>query len=79
MKMTESDYAALSASLDALIARIGGIETVKKYRQEEGAYTIPFIWNMLHASKHPTGPLYRYLKDGHIETALLRYFSRLEI
>ena len=67
MKMTPGDFLALEASVRAvLVARPNARADYRAY----GLSDERFRWDVLRASKHPTAPLYKYLSDAHIDTAL---------
>ena len=51
-------------------------EWLEEYRSGAGGLSEKRLrWDCLHLSKYPTGPLYRYLNDSHIDTALRRIVS----
>lgn len=67
MKMQPVHLAALSESISATVARHP--DAADGYRAN-GATHMRYRWDVLHASRHDTAPLYRYLTDAHIDTAL---------
>lgn len=68
MKIKPDDYASLKAAIDKTLH---AFPCKREEYAAAGMSDTRFAWDLLHASKYPTGELYRYLNDSHITTALL--------
>lgn len=79
MKMREDHYAALRAAINLYAEKypVPLAETHTLYR-ETGLSDARYAWDLLAASGADTTPLYAYLDDRHIQTALLRIVRDLE-
>ena len=67
MKIKPEDYQALAVAL----SKHNLAEAYYQYEQK-GLSPERFRWDMLHFSGFDTRPLYSYLNDSHIDTALKR-------
>ena len=72
MKMLPDDFSAMKAAVLSVVERY---PLAARDYSERGFSAERYRWDMLHASGFPTGPLYRYLDDSHIDTALRAIMS----
>jgi len=63
MKMHAHDFAALRTAIEATP------DKSEAYKRA-GLSHMRFRWDALHASGYPLTPLYGYLHDSHVDTAL---------
>lgn len=67
LKIQPADFAALRAAVQKVLTANPGSRadyTARRLSAER------FRWDVLHASGYSTAPLYRYLTDAQIDTAL---------
>jgi hypothetical protein len=68
MKISQTDFDAMRLAIEAALPSIPA-----RHEYESRGYSpMRWRWDCLHASKFNTSPLYRYLDDANIETALRR-------
>ncbi len=67
MKMSQDDYDELESAINQTIKAYSNI---KQSYLRRGLSMERFRWDMLHLSGFSTNPLYAYLHDSHIDTAL---------
>lgn len=79
MKILEADYSLMKKAIDDFIEK-AGIETVLTHRAQKLGKDIEkrFRWDLLHASCFDVTPLYRYMNDEHIDSALKHYVKNNE-
>ncbi len=67
LKISDADYAELAKAFSKL-------NLAERYHKYEIAGLTPmqFRWDMLYELNYPTTPLYDYLNDNHIDSALKR-------
>jgi len=71
MKMTTDDFKSLRDAITALLTAPEHRDVWKNYK-DKGLSKKRFCWDAMHASKVSTQPLYRYLNDDNITTALMK-------
>ena len=69
MKMKLLDYTNLRIAVLELGESIN-LKTVREHYNRVGKGGMRFRWDVLHATRFQTAPLYAYLNDAHIDTAL---------
>ena len=79
MKMTKEHYAEICEALDKLNEEYSLKDAEAKY-MEAGLTPKRFRWDAMYAISRKAGPvrfdpLYEYLNDDHIDTALRKYFG----
>lgn len=67
MKMRQTDFNELKLAIEPLIKQYPG---AYKCYHDQGMSDTRYNWDLLNASGFKTGPLYLYLHDEHISTAL---------
>lgn len=67
MKMKEQDFEALKAAIEEVDQQCPSAR--EEYRNL-GQPHMRYRWDMLRATRYPTNPLYEYLNDANIDTAL---------
>ena len=75
MKMRQEHYDALLAAFKLVFARHYSL--IKQYRAQ-GMSELRLRWDILHASGFDTRPLYVYLSDATIDTAMRRAMREAE-
>lgn len=67
MKMLNTDFQGLSNSINAVVTEFPDVSGVYK---RNGLSHERYRWDVFHVSKIYKKPLYEYLDDSHIDTAL---------
>jgi hypothetical protein len=74
MKIHANDYERMRSHCALIMRRDTFPQVVAEYRAK-GLSDKRLRWDVLHASKFPIVPLYSYLDDEHIDTALKMIFA----
>lgn len=77
IKMRQEDYSALRAHIFN-VKPPAQLAAMREEYKRSGHGETRFLWDLLWTSKYQVGPLYRYLNDSHIETALRRIAAEVK-
>lgn len=72
LKITKEDYAQLEKALKAVVSKHP--EMYKAYKAD-GLSDMRYNWDVLHMAKYDVTPMYKYLNDDHINSAVAKILS----
>ena len=78
MKMTEADYQFMLAKIESTVKQWPmRLQVYADRYREAGKSEERFRWDVLYAAKVDVCPMYSYLSDTHIDTALKKIIAAL--